>query len=554
MEVWMFKVVHLFDKLFAKMGIDLGQMYAIVETKLMMDKRRVYLNWRQDNQAESNNHLRMALAGFLLFGAVIALIVFYIPSFMLAMIYMHAYIIFMMGMTLITDFSAVLLDTADSKVIQPTPVNSKTFFMARQIHIILYLLQFTSALGVLPVIAVAVKYGIVTGIASIITVMLSSLLSVLFAYFLYLLVLRYVKESTIKEVINWLQIAMAVFFAAGYQLILHFIDIAPLAKGFQMHWYSYLLPPVWMAMFLESVYTLRAEVIDVVMIMVAFGSPVLLFWILNKYLAPFFSTKVLSLNSSSVTIKPLIDKTISKPISHRLAALVTKSKVSQSAFEATWKITGRDKSFKLQFYPSLGYVAVFIFFFVFYKIRGEHFALHEIAATSKYLWFIYLPILIIANAGTFITYNENYSASWIYHATPLKKPGELIVGSLQALFVKYFLPCYFLMFAMCFYVWRWAIVDDFLFGLSANYLCFLITCSIGKLYLPFSRQPNSKDQGGQFIRVVLQMLIIGVLVGIHYFFILRYSTLSFVFFPVIVFLCWLLQRILRNLPWQKISV
>ena len=62
-------------------------------------------------------------------------------------IIVHTYIIFMMAMTLVTDFATVLLDTTDNQVILPRPVSSKTLFMARLVHILLYLLQFTIALS-----------------------------------------------------------------------------------------------------------------------------------------------------------------------------------------------------------------------------------------------------------------------------------------------------------------------------------------------------------------------------------------------------------------------
>ncbi len=218
MEKWLLKLVHIFDALFRKQGIDTAQLYTIVETKMIMDKRRVYLNWRRQGQKENENHLTRVLIVYGLFSVFIGAMILFLPSFLLAMIFLHGYVIFMMAMTLITDFSAVLLDTADNDIVLPKPVNGRTLFMARQVHIMLYLFQFTIAFTLVPICCTMFNYGIFTGLATCITIVLSVLLAVFFTYLLYLSILRFSNEAKIKEIINWFQIGMSIFIAlsSGY--------------------------------------------------------------------------------------------------------------------------------------------------------------------------------------------------------------------------------------------------------------------------------------------------------------------------------------------------
>ena len=114
-----------------------------------------------------------------------------IHSLVLSMIMMHAYILFMMAMTLITDFSSILLDTTDNLVILPRPVNSRTLFVARLVHILVYLLQFTMALALFPVIFIFMTYGFIVGIVSIVTVVLTVTFAVFITYLLYATILRF---------------------------------------------------------------------------------------------------------------------------------------------------------------------------------------------------------------------------------------------------------------------------------------------------------------------------------------------------------------------------
>jgi len=92
----------------------------------------------------------------------------------------------------------------------------------------------------------------------------------------------------------------------------------------------------------------------------------------------------------------------------------------------TWKMTSRDKAFRLQFYPSLGYILVFVFIFVFRNGKNMGATWAHLSETNSYLWFIYLPMFTIANSILLISYNENYPASWIYHSLPVERPGELV--------------------------------------------------------------------------------------------------------------------------------
>ena len=132
-------------------------------------------------------------------------------------------------------------------------------------------------------------------------------------------------------------------------------------------------------------------------------------------------------------------------------------------------------------------------------------------------------------------------------------PGCMLMATLNALFVKYFLSLYIIFFGICLYIWKLPVVDDFLFGLTNNYLCLLTGVIIVDKYLPFSRPPSTREQSGRGILMMLLMIIIAVMVGIHYL-ISKIPGALYVFFPVEIFLCWLIRRELRNLPWKKISV
>ena len=139
-----------------------------------------------------------------------------------------------------------------------------------------------------------------------------------------------------------------------------------------IHWYTYFLPPLWMANLLESVKTFSANVPHIAMIFLAITVPLFTFWVMIKFLAPSFSKKIAALgNAGDETTSEEKNAAAHKiPLSEKLSPILCSNKTERAGFELAWKMTGRDKSFKIQFYPSLAYIAVFAFVFI-YKLIPE---------------------------------------------------------------------------------------------------------------------------------------------------------------------------------------
>ncbi|HMH33959.1 MAG TPA: hypothetical protein VK543_13060, partial [Puia sp.] len=542
MDKWLLKFAHLFNPLFIRQGVDIDRMYMIVETKLMMDRRRAKVSWKQKRQKEQTNHMFITLAGYAFLGIFVGLVIAIMPSFLVAMIFAHTYLLFMMAMTLVTDFSAVLLDTTDNLVILPKPVNSKTIFMARMLHILLYILQFSLALSLVPVLITFFQYGFLTGLAVIFSFFLTILLAVFITYVLYLLVLRFSNEERVREIVTYFQIFMAIFFMVGFQVLPRLINFDQISTSFTLNWYSYLLPPVWMSLAVEAVQTHHVDMVHGLMLILVFAVPLLSFYFLLSHLAPSFSRKLALMNqdASNLTRKTSVSAG-NRTFQSFPASICCRKILERNSFEMTWIITARDKGFRLQFYPGLGYMIVFIFIFVLGGGSDISSKWASLPYTNKYLWLIYIPLYSIANGIGLLSYNEDYQASWIYHGGPVSTPGELITGSAKALFVKYFMLAYFAMFALALSIWGWRIGIHFVYGLFNNFLCFLILITASKHYLPFSRKPGPREQSGSFLMILLESAVIAVLVGLHYL-LLKIPLLLYVVMPIVAATCWLLLK------------
>src|SRR5688500_10687169 len=201
------------------MKMDYVQLRAIVATKLTMDNRRQLVAYRRRSKAEPGNTFIMTLVFYSIFGGFVSLAVVNIPSFVLSMIVFFTYIMVMVSMTLITDFSSILLDTSDNTIILPRPVDSRTLFAARLTHILLYLSQLALGLSLIPAIVVLVQHGGWILLAFLVLIGLAIVTSVVITNALYLLLMQFTSEEKLKSIINYFQIVMAIFIMAGYQIL-----------------------------------------------------------------------------------------------------------------------------------------------------------------------------------------------------------------------------------------------------------------------------------------------------------------------------------------------
>jgi ABC-2 type transport system permease protein len=510
MNNMLLRLLDLLQGLYRLMGVNYQQLRAIVGIKLTMDNRRQIISYRKKENQEPANTFAWTMFFYALFGGFIALALYGISSFIFAMIVFFSYIMVMVAMTLITDFSSILLDTSDNTIILPRPVDSRTLFIARTTHIFLYLGQVTAGLAAFPALVVLLKYGLVMFLFFIGATILAVLTAVFITNAFYLLILQFASEERLKNVINYFQIIMAVAIMGGYQLMPRIAGRLNLEDYvFQIRWWSFLTPPVWMAGALETY-----DFAHLTLTLFAVAIPVLGFYGVNKYLAPVFTRK---LGVMAVETKTAGAKTEKAGWAGRISTWIAHNPLERGAFELIFSIIGRDRKIKLKVYPSFGYILVFGFIFMFRGHGGFMSAWNSLPDTQNHLILIYLTFMILQVALYEIPYSDDFKASWIYFSSPLETPGDILGGTVKALFVRLFLPAYFVISMLIFVVWGWKALDDLAFGLFNNMLMMLIIVLVNKRYLPLSVASNARNQAGSFIRSMIVLALIGVLGFTHYF-------------------------------------
>jgi ABC-2 type transport system permease protein len=144
MEKIFLRFVTLISPALQKTGVDATQLYEILKVKLMMDERRPKAMFAARKTVQNNTKVQSPLLVTffsILMGVFIGMFLFldkmpYVGQTLYFLIFMT-----LMSITLISDFTTVLIDTRDQFIILPRPVNDRTVAVSRIMHISFYVLR-----------------------------------------------------------------------------------------------------------------------------------------------------------------------------------------------------------------------------------------------------------------------------------------------------------------------------------------------------------------------------------------------------------------------------
>ncbi len=531
------------------MGVDFDQLCSILKIKLRMDNRRS-MSMSQKGK-NSNNQLWLQSFVYAILGGLIAASLIRIDNSLVSYTIFFAFIMVMIAMLMISEFSNVLMDTRDNSILMPRPINSRTLVLAKILHIAFYMLHMSLSLSLVMIIVSIVNHGFVAMLILLSLIVLSALFTLFLTNIFYLGLMNVVNGQKLKDILVYFQIAMAILFMGAYQLMPRMMDLYDLANiSMSIEWYSYLIPPVWMSGSFDAYVNGIYDGSHLLFFLLAILIPVLSLFFVIKVLAPKFNSALAQLDVASDEKKKAKTERKEKGIFiDRLSKLFSKTREEATAFKMVWLMSGRERKFKQTVYPAFGYIFIFILMFIFKS--KDALSIEGLAASQKYLLFIYVPILLTFSVTQNLCYSDQAKSSWFYRALPLAIPGTILRGSFKSAMVKYYLPVFVITSCLCLFIWGVNILDDMVYGGLSIILITSLIQSWQRPQLPFTAERDTQDIGGNFVKAILLMLSAGLLAGIHYgLSFLPYSMIIAI--PIILFFLYLNLKSYRKISWAKV--
>ncbi len=536
---------------------------AILTIKLIMDDRRPssfhQMRKQQNNKKEVSNATLWGMLGSLFMGLFYLMVFTMSDDYTTNLTLFFTLFVVLLSLTLITDFTSVLLDVRDNFIILPKPVNDRTFVLARLLHIVIHISKMVLPLSIPTAIFITVQKGFIGLILFIPLVVLVTLFTVFLINAFYLVILKITTPEKFKNIISYIQIAFAIGVYAGWQVLPRMIAKSNGDFNITKYQWIKLLPTYWFANAWNSLYTLSFNSTSIVCILLAVFTPIISLWIVIKYFAPSFNQKLTLITSgNSETNQPELTKenVARRNYSEWWAKMITKSGTERMGFLFTWKMMMRSRDFKMKVYPGIGYMIVIIFMMLF---REKKVSLSEMSAaiasqTSSgrifILLIIYFSSLMILTALGGIVMSDKYKAAWIYFITPISKPGEIIAGSIKAVTVMFFFPLATVALLASTGFIGFSVIPNMILAISNQLFIITIMSMSSVKYLPFSTtiyKPNFLSVIKNFL-----MMIIGGSVGVIHFFIYPHTWLILVLIPISLAATYFLFGTIGKYSWTKI--
>ena len=534
-----FKILLLLDRLrwlFAKFDIDYPIMRKILQVKLLMDSRRAPAIIGQRNkkkQKNDSNQFIQSLWIYLIIGCFMTIFIIG-GHFLFQMSLYFGILMFMVMMSVVSDFSTVLLDTRDKGIILTKPVNSRTLGMAKAIHVTIYMFYLTIAFSGPALIVSIIKHGLLFFVLFIIQLIFVNILIVVLTALLYMFVLRFFDGEKLKDVINYFQIMLSLGMAIGYQVLVRVFEFVDLEIVFNLSWWHYLLIPIWYGAAFEYV----MNGMDPIYL------PFAIFSIVVPILAIFYYLKLLPSfehNLQKLTSEQAPKRNCTKSLLFGVGKLICQSGEERIFYRFAQKMMKNEREFKLKVYPALGMSIIIPFIILFSFLRES--SLSEITANNSYI-IIYFSGLMIPTLVMMVQHSSNFKGAWIYKVTPINDLSALKTGTLKALLMNYVVPIMLFEGIIFTVLYGVRIIPDVIVVLLAFVLLAALCFHLFTPSLPFS-EPMDTVQQSQGVKIFLSFILILLLVGVHYLAIRLWDYGVYMYLIVLFFV--------NRLIWRKIN-
>lgn len=554
------KLVLLPSAFYRNMDVDVEQLRIILDTKLTIDDRRVN-PIAQSRRKKNAKPVKMATIGTMLISAVMGVV--FLFSFSLGrnietqLTFYYSLMFFMLAMTLIADFTSVLIDVRDNLIILPKPVNDRTFVVARLLHIFIHICKIVVPMSLAGLVYMVKDYGVGGGLLFFLVVILVTAFTIFFINGVYILILKIISPKRFQAIISYFQIGFAILVYGSYQVFprmanrFNMYDLDLTAKKWIL-----VYPVYWLTCSWKVLYTFHAPAQQVMAAILGLFLPAGSILLVVKYLAPAFNNKLALITSSGGETKSNVKKVRRKSLNivGKLSKLLTSSGVERMGFEFVWKMTSRSRDFKLKVYPAMGYMAVYV---VVMFLNSKHLTLREIQEDPTkgkiiIISAIYLTSLLLVTAINQVMYSDKYKAAWIYYTTPLQLPGHVIAGGTKAAIVKFYFPIVLVITVAGLVLLGPSVLPNIVFGLFNEALIAGLIIYIGNKQFPFSVHQSNASKAGNIYKSFL-LVFISSLIGIGHYFL--YSILPALFICILLSAAasWLLLDSIKRLSWQRIK-
>ena len=502
-------LIRLFKNPINWCGADYCQVENILKTKLTIDFRPRSSKKRGSGKPINSFRMQVIVNSFV--GIFISLWLIPINNLLLNLTIIFSMIMVLLGFTIISGYSSVLFDHRDNQILLVRPVNNRTLLISRLLHILFYIGFIAAAMSLIPSFVILFKYGILNFIAFWIALGLSAWITLLLTSLLYMFLSKIVTGERFKDMLNYLQIFMSVLIFGGYQIVPRILHQSILNNlTMDIHWWTYLIPPVWLAGFVDIFSSKAVSSENTILALTALFVSIAGASFMVKYLSSGF---VDVLSEAAVEKASKENRAVKSRTGFSLSRIFCISKIEQMGWKLAMSITKRDRKFKQAVYPSYGIMVVLAIVMLTPDFSSITATMERLADSKKFLFFIFLGFFGTSSLAQ-LPFSDTPEGSWIYRALPIKDHGHLLTGAIKAMLFKFFAPVVVVLLALTITIWDISKVPALIMGFFLIIMNSQLSIICSKTSLPFTQSRDMIERGKLTARMFIGFAIMGITIGL----------------------------------------
>lgn len=508
------KIVRKFKGVLTKFDIDYDQLERILALKLMMDRRRtsIFTGKKRDKGKDRIFGYEQFLNLFI--GCMLAMI---IGLSSLPILYNMA-VLFGTFLTysilyMLSDFSTVILDVRDKKLIGVTPIKGVTLNMAKLIHITIYLSKIMLEIMIIPFVTTLMAKGFVYALVLFIESVMLMFFAIFMTTMIYYGLMCVYSGEKLKDILNYIQMVVVIVVVLMQQILPRLIEFTEHEITYSFKWWYYAVTPIWMAAPFELLEHGIVHKGYIVLSIIGIVVPILLFVLYLKKVSPYFENKLMKTNNSASKQKVHSSK---GRTGDWIGKIICKSSEEYGYYKFVRQLMASERKFKFQMYPQ---IAMGVFFPIIFSVVMIDFdssiSWIEQIRSSKSYFYIYMMTILSTQCLIYSARSENYKAAWIYKLLPIHSSDVIYRGALKAVAVKFLLPA--IVYEII-YVLLLGGISEWINALVIainSWTLFMIYFRAMKKTLPFSIEYDGTS-GSNSSRVMIATFLIFIIAGVHY--------------------------------------
>lgn len=424
----------------------------------------------------------LALMVYLMMGAFLSFaLVASRDTFMISLFTLSA-AMFMTVLSVVMDYGIVVVSPEDYDVIAFRPVSSRTYFWAKMGNLLFYTGCTAAALAGPAAIlgSFTLPGGARFGVAYFALAVLGCSAAASLVVFVYAAALRIVSYQRLTAAMTYVHMGATLVLTLGYvflpQLIGSNAAALTLKRGAWMYW----TPPAWFAGGAELLSGAGVRG-DAGMLGLALAFSVLVFAAAGRTVSLDYARRIGELAAQA----PPADSARGwlARIGDRLSAyglVFCRTDAERAGFDLMRASMSRDRKLRSRVYPAFGLpLAAYLYGVVSGAFRTpDHVGKSMDILTILGLYCVFVSFFFTSAMGM----SEHWRASWVFHAAPLERRSDLLVGARKLVLCRYILPFFALLFVLL------AVVMPF--GAMAPYWALVFLSSLLAFALLSSAAPH----------------------------------------------------------------